>query len=163
MNKQLYQQNVQKLHDLIKDIDVAMLTTLDEDGTLRSRPMATPKRDFDGTMWFFTEAKSPKVQEMQDYRQVNLSYSDPERDRYISVSGKGFLEHDQAKIRELWNPRFEKWINGGLENSNLALLRIDVYQAEVWDSESKAYGALINFQQEEVSEKGPHHSEHSPK
>ncbi len=153
MDKQTYQQNVEKLHDLIKDIDVTMMTTLDEDGTLRSRPMATPKRAFDGTMWFFTEAESPKVQEMQGYRQVNLSYATPERERYVSVSGKGYLERDKEKIREFWDPRFEKWIKGGLDNPNLALMRIDVFQAEFWDTAQKAYGTMIDFRLEEVTEK----------
>jgi general stress protein 26 len=153
MDKQHYQQNVQRLHNLIKDIDVTMLTTLDEDGTLRSRPMATPKRVFDGTIWFFTEAKSPKVQEVQGYRQVNLSYADPERDRYVSLSGKGYLVHDQDKIHELWNSRFEKWLKGGVDNPNLALLRIDVLKAEIWDPEEKAYGTVIDFLMEETGEK----------
>ncbi len=161
MDKQLFQQNVQKLHNLIKDIDVTMMTTLDEDGTLRSRPMATPARSFDGTMWFFTEDKSPKVMEVQGYRQVNLTYSDPQRDRFVSVSGKGFLEHDREKMQELWNPRFEKWLKGGLDNPNLALLRIEVYQAEYWDAEQKAFGTQINFWQEEVTEKGPHQTRHT--
>ncbi len=161
MDKQTYQQNVQKLHELIKDIDVTMMTTLDEDGTLRSRPMATPKRAFDGTMWFFTEAKSPKVKEMQGYRQVNLSYATPQNDRYVSVSGKGYLEHDKAKIREFWDERFEKWIPGGLDNPNLALLRIDVIQAEYWDSTQKAYGTLIDYRLEEVTEKESHQTRHT--
>ncbi len=153
MDKQQYQQNVQRLHNLIKDIDMTMMTTLDEDGTFRSRPMATPKRIFDGTMWFFAEAKSPKVQEVQGYRQVNLSYADPQRDRYISISGKGFLVRDHDKIQELWDPRFEKWLKGGLNNPDLALLRIDVIRAEIWDPEEKAYGTVIDFMVEEVTGK----------
>jgi general stress protein 26 len=34
---------IQQLSELIQDIDFAMLTTVDEEGTLRSRPMSTQK------------------------------------------------------------------------------------------------------------------------
>jgi hypothetical protein len=42
--------DVEKLAELIKDIEYAMLTTAMPDGSLRSRPMATQKAPFDGTL-----------------------------------------------------------------------------------------------------------------
>ena len=48
--------NTKKLRELIKDIKYAMLTTTEDDGTLRSRPMATLQTEFDGDLWFFTGA-----------------------------------------------------------------------------------------------------------
>src|SRR5919205_372923 len=41
-------ENIRKLGELIQDIRIAMLTTVDDDGTLRSRPMGTLKTPFDG-------------------------------------------------------------------------------------------------------------------
>lgn len=52
MANQANRESVEKLRELIKDIDIAMLTTIDEDGTLRSRPMGTQKAEFDGDLWF---------------------------------------------------------------------------------------------------------------
>lgn len=40
------------LKDKIKDIQFAMLTTVEQDEDLRSRPMATHDMDDDGTIWF---------------------------------------------------------------------------------------------------------------
>jgi len=37
------QQQLRKLDELIKNIRIAMLTTVEEDGSLRSRPMAAPQ------------------------------------------------------------------------------------------------------------------------
>ena len=37
----------------IKDVRFAMLTTIDADGSLSSRPMTTVQKELAGTMWFF--------------------------------------------------------------------------------------------------------------
>ena len=71
--------DVQKLGELIKGIRVAMLTTVDSEGCLHSRPMATQDAEFDGTLWFFTEADSLKIHELERDRHVNLSYANPGR------------------------------------------------------------------------------------
>src|SRR4051812_1851985 len=89
---------VKKLGELIKDIKVAMLTTAEEDGSLRSRPMATQSKEFDGNLWFFTREHSGKVDEVQRERQVNVSYAAPSDNRYVSVSGPGRIVTDRAKI-----------------------------------------------------------------
>ena len=64
-----------------------MLTTVDEDGTLRSRPMGTQEIEFDGDLWFFTADPSGKSAEVREHQQVNVSYADPGSTRYVSVSG----------------------------------------------------------------------------
>lgn len=139
------QDNIKKLHDLIKDIRFAMLTTVEEDGTLRSRPMATQEFEFDGDLWFFTSADAPKVKEAQHDRHVNVSYSDPHNQKYVSVSGKAELVSDRAKIEELWNPLFKAWFPDGLDDPNLALLKVNVDKAEYWDSPSSKVVRLLGF------------------
>ena len=137
--------DIQKLGELIKDVKIAMLTTLDEDGTLRSRPMATQKTEFDGTLWFFTRASSPKVEEVEQTHAVNLSYASPESNTYISVSGSAQLVRDQAKAKELWNPILKAWFPKGLEDPDLALLSVDVEKAEYWDSPSSTMVQVAGF------------------
>ena len=55
---------MQKLADLIDGIRIGMLTTVEPDGSLRSRPLATLQMDSDGRLWFFTSITSPKVEEI---------------------------------------------------------------------------------------------------
>src|SRR5690242_12481190 len=76
-----------KLWAMIKDIKFAMLVTEQEDGTLRSRPMATQQAEFEGELWFFTAMDAPKVAEVRHHAKVNLSYAEPEDQKYVSVSG----------------------------------------------------------------------------
>src|SRR5947199_3753846 len=91
-------ESIEKLRDLIKGIKIAMLTTAEDDGTLRSRPMVTQEADFDGDLWFFTEMSAPKVREAQEHRQVNVSYIGD--NKWISVSGTAELVGDRRKIDE---------------------------------------------------------------
>ena len=138
-------ENVQKLAKLIKGIRVAMLTTVEADGCLRSRPMAMQDSAFDGTLWFFTRIDTAKVHEIERDRHVNLSFANPSDEVYVSVSGKARVVRDPAKAKELWNPINKAWFPQGLDDPNLGLVRVDVEKAEYWDSPSSAVVQLIGF------------------
>jgi general stress protein 26 len=138
-------ESIAKLNELIKDIEIAMLTTYDQDGSLHSRPMATQKVEFDGLLWFFTRASSHKVQEIEREHHVNLAYSAPDKQRYVSVSGMARLVKDRPKMEELWNPVYKAWFPDGLDDADLALLKVSVEHAEYWDSPSSFAAQVIKF------------------
>ncbi|GAA6618788.1 pyridoxamine 5'-phosphate oxidase family protein [Scytonema sp. NUACC26] len=130
-------QTIQKLRELIKDMDIGMLTTIDEDGTLHSRPMSTNSEvEFDGDLWFFTYASSHKVLEIEQHQQVNVSFSDPKAQTYVSMSGIAQLVRDRNKIQELWKPQLKAWFPKELEEPDIALLKVNVEKAEYWDAPS---------------------------
>jgi general stress protein 26 len=138
------QESIQKLNDLIKDVKVAMLTTIDW-GILRSRPMQTQEFDFDGDLWFFTSSETHKTEEIEKDRRVNVSYAAPDSNTYISVTGTAEIVTDRAKIEELWNPIYKAWFPDGLEDPNLVLLKVAVEQAEYWDSPSSTLVQVAGF------------------
>jgi general stress protein 26 len=151
MSKQ--QNPSQHLWDLIKSIKVAMLTTEDPGGGLRSRPMATQQAEFEGDLWFFTRASSSKSNEAQMHPSVNLSYADPAGNKYVSVSGTAEIVRDPAKNKELWNPIYKAWFPKGLDDPDLALLRVHVEGAEYWDSPSSTMVQIAGFLKAMVSGK----------
>ena len=136
---------LEQLREKIKDIRIAMLTTIDEDGSLRSRPMATQETESDGELWFFTAAGSAKAGEVERDHRVNLSYADPDDQRYVSVSGTARMVRDRAKAEELWNPILKAWFPKGLDDPELALLRVQSEKAEYWDSPSSKMVQLVGF------------------
>lgn len=131
-------ENLEKLVDLIKDIKVAMMTTMDDDGCLRSRPMRTMQTNPDGDLWFFTGYESEKSHELAQDAHVNLSYAKPDDELYVSVSGKATLTRDKHKIEELWNPFLTTWFPQGKDDPNVALIKVTIDKAEYWDSPSSA-------------------------
>ena len=124
---------MQKLADLIDGAAVAMLTTEDSDGNLRSRPLATLEIDSEGKLWFLTAMSSGKVEEIDRRRKVNLSYSNVDKQCYVSISGRARLFRDTQKMRELWTPWIEPWFPDGLDDPDLGLLEVSVDVAEYWD------------------------------
>ena len=120
-----------QLGKLIDDIPVAMLTNQDHDGTLVSRPMSPLEMDVNGALWFFTDVHSSKVEQLH---KVNLSFADPGRASYVSLSGHGELENDQAHIKQLWSPFVKPWFPEGPDSPNLALLKFVPDSAEYWDA-----------------------------
>jgi general stress protein 26 len=136
---------ITKLGSLIKGIKFAMLTTVEPDGSLHSRPMTTQDLDFDGDLWFFTSAHSPKVWESGQHREVNVAFADPDKNKYVSASGKASLVRDRKKMEELWNPAYKTFFPQGLDDPEIALLKVSVEKAEYWDSPATALGRAFNF------------------
>lgn len=138
------QEAIDKLRDLIQDIETAMLTTIDG-GLLRSRPMVTQQTEFDGDLWFFTNVQTHKVAEIMKDSRVNVSYASPDSNTYVSISGTAEFSTDEDKMAELWNPLQRAWFPDGLEDSNLILLNVKVEQAEYWDTASNTFVQIAGF------------------
>jgi general stress protein 26 len=139
------QEAIEKLYGLIEDIDFAMLTTVDTDGVLRSRPMSTQKAEAGGELWFFTNDKTHKAEEIKKDNRVNVSYAEPKDNVYVSVSGAASIVKDKAKMEELWNPILKAWFPDGLETPGICLLKVDIEQAEYWDSPSSTIVQVAGF------------------
>ncbi len=125
-----------KIGELIKDIRICMLTTANADGSFDSRPMATQKTEFDGTVWFLTRGESGKVHEIADDAHVSLMYADTSDSKYVVAKGKASVSKDKAKIHELWNPMFHAWFPGGEEDPAISVLKVDVSEAQFWTASS---------------------------
>jgi general stress protein 26 len=154
--KQTRENDLEKLRELVKDIDFCMLTTVDEGGDLHSRPMSSNGDiDQDGDIWFFTNASSHKVSEIAKLPKVNVSFADPDNQVYVSVSGTAQLIRDRAKIDELWRPEFKMWFPEGKDDPEVALLRVNLEKAEYWDSPSSTIGYALSFVSSIVTGKEP--------
>ena len=152
-----------KLWGMIKGMRICMMTTLDENGILHSRPMATlPHAGFDdGTLWFFTRAGSPKVHELKTHWRVNLSYADPDKQDYVSVSGVAETVRDRDKIRFLWRDILSTWFPQGVDDPDLTLLKISVDRAEYWDSPSSAMVYAYGYVKAKITGEPPRPGDHA--
>jgi general stress protein 26 len=116
--------------------------------------------EFNGDLWFFTAQDSGKVSETEFHREVNVSFADPEKGKYLSASGAATLVNDHDKMRELWKPAYKIFFPKGLEDPELALLKVTVRRAEYWDSASTSIGRAIDFAKaylkKDASELGEH-------
>lgn len=123
-----------RLQELVRDIKFAMLTTHESDGSLHSRPMATLNSKFDGIVYFFTNINSAKVDEAEADRKVSVTYSNPNQQQYVALSGIARVTRDLEKMQHFWTPNLTTWFPKGLEDPEISLMEIHVFEAEYWDS-----------------------------
>ena len=90
---------VQKAAEPIKDIKLAMMTSVDAEGTLHSRPMGTQDKEFDGTLYFLTGKNSHKLEELRQDCHVNIAYANPDNNQWVSVAGTDHRFSRSAKNR----------------------------------------------------------------
>lgn len=138
------EESIEKVADIIKDITIAMLVTLDAGGTPRSRPMGTQQTPFDGTLWFFTSRDSEKVDDITREPRVNLAYASTGSESYLSVSGRAQVVDDRERAHDLWNPILKAWFDGP-DDPELRLIRVDVEHAEYWDTPGGKIASLFSL------------------
>jgi general stress protein 26 len=144
----------------IRGIDVAMLTTVSEDGSLRSRPLATQREEFDGTVWFFVPGSGPAAEDCRRRPSVAVVYSDPKEERYVSISGRARIVRDPVRIAQLWHPALQRWFPKGQEDPDLALLEIPADAADVWDAHRSATARVYEKLRSVTSGEMPSAPEH---
>jgi Pyridoxamine 5'-phosphate oxidase like len=63
---------------------------------------------------------------------VLVSYANPAEYEYVSISGRGRIVDDRAKVHDLWSEGLRVWFPNGPDDPELALLSIDVEEARYW-------------------------------
>jgi general stress protein 26 len=128
--------SITQIAKMMRDLDFCMFTTKAEDGYLRSRPMSNNGEvEFDGDVWFFSAADSRKVADIEADPLVELSYSDPKRFLFISMSGEAGIVHDVEKKRELWIDDLERWFEDGPDSEDVVLIKVTPSVIAYWNGE----------------------------
>jgi general stress protein 26 len=125
--------NAGELYDLLRKYDFAIMTTVSPDGTLHARPMAVQERLPDADVWFVTAIDTAKARDLEANPHIGLAYFDSPSKGYISLSGTARVSRDHETIRRLWKPSWKLWAPNGPDDPDLALIRVDVEQAEYLD------------------------------
>jgi len=130
------EKDITVLKDKINDVRICMFTTLDLEGHLSSRPMATAHIEDDGSIWFFSNEYSLKSKEISKDNEVLLSYGNPSSNTYIYVNGRAELVDDDARKREYFMAPVKVWFPKGVDDPALTLIKVTPKSAEYWDSSS---------------------------
>lgn len=133
----------EKLYDLIDDIEIAMLTTIDGSGTPHTRPMANKKADEGGAIWFFTEKSGSAAQDIEANPKVTLGYASS--GAYVAVSGQGETVDDRDLINALWTEDVKAWFPKGKTDPNLILLKVEPDLGEYWTFPSAPVSKAIGY------------------
>lgn len=127
-----------KLITLLRSFKTAMFATHSADLRLRARPMmlahggiVSPEQSNEDCVYFATSGDSLKVDEIEVDPRVVLTFQDDKH--FISAAGNARLVRDRALASSLWSETWRLWFPKGQSDPNLALIRVDLDEAEYWD------------------------------
>lgn len=138
------QESLEKLKDLLEGTRICMLSTYNEDKRIHTRPMAYQDIDENGTIYFFTNEYSSKIDEISVNNEINISFTNTDKNNYVVIKADAKLSKDRAKMEELFNPMIKVWLPEGLEDPNISLIKADLKSAEYWDTTSSKMVFLFN-------------------
>lgn len=133
---------LKKFKKLVEEINVCMFITNNRSEREHTRPMATISVDDDGTLWFYTDLRSIKVEEVVTDKSVHLTYAHPGKESYMDVCGKAEVITDRQQVKEKWSPIVKAWFPQGPDDPNVALLKVTPTDAYYWESET---GKMVKF------------------
>ena len=131
---------LQKFRKLVNEINVCMFITNKDNN--HTRPMATIEVEENGLLWFFTDIRSIKVEEIQTEHSVHLVYAHPGKESYLDVWANATVVTHKQTIRDKWSPIVKAWFPGGIDDPNLALLKVTPQNVSYWDAQA---GKMVSF------------------
>ena len=128
-----------ELADKMAGIDIAVLTTRTAGGQLAGRPMSNNGDvQYNGESFYFTYEDTHTVEDIERDSNVGLAYQGSQKlfgssKFYVFVEGNASLVRDKASYKAHWTPELDKWFEGGIDDSNIVMIRVKAAQIKFWD------------------------------
>lgn len=109
------------------------------DGHAHHEPL-TAQLDEDqvDTLFFFIG----KTNRLAGGGRVMAQFVSKGHDFFACLDGQARIDNDPAQIDKLWNNQVEAWFPEGRNDPNLALLRVDIESAELWETDISLSGRV---------------------
>jgi general stress protein 26 len=133
---------LKKFKKLVEEVQVCMFITNNQTEDEHTRPMSVVDVEDNGTLWFYTDIRSIKVEEVTADRNVHLTFAHPGKDSYLDVRGTSNIVTDRALIKQKWSPVVKAYFPNGADDPNIALMRVQPYSVYYWEAET---GKMVQF------------------
>lgn len=138
-------EGLQKMKELVKEIDFCMFCTNLDEQPFSTRPMSTRDVDDQGNIWFFSKADSNKNLEIKQDDKVQLLYAKPGNSEFISIYGEADIIKDRKKAEELWSAWAKTWFNEGADDPELTIIRVRPEEVRYWDTKHNKMVSLLKI------------------
>jgi len=146
--------NIDRVWEIMDDIAVCMVTT-HADGRMRSRPMhAIPDRDR-GCVFFVTDTRGAKDEEIAAAPDVCLAFADIGNNTYLNLTGTAEMIRDPATAEELWSAEAQAWWPRGPRDPSVRVLRVVPDHAEYWDTRGNSITVALKLMAARVTGREP--------
>jgi len=108
-------------------------------GGEHSEPMTVQlDKDQVDTLWFFLG----KDNRLAKGGEAMVQFVSKGHDFFACLAGTARIDNDRGIIDKLWSNQAQAWFPGGRTDPNLALLRFDIADAELWETDMSLSGKL---------------------
>ncbi len=123
--------DIDRVWELMKKISICMLATWDG-RELHARPMGAYVWREENAIYFLSDVRRHKDDEIERYPKLCLAFADTSRQKYVSLSGHAEVLNDRDKVRELWATPAKAWWDFP-DDPNIRVLKVTPEEAEFWD------------------------------
>jgi general stress protein 26 len=131
MPEQLAEQD--KIWKAVEGFTSCMLVTRSGE-ELRSRPMGPIVRARDGVIYFITDRRGFKDEEIAADAAVCLAFSSG--NVQVSLSGSAHLVEDKALVKALWSPMAQAFFPNGADDPNVTVIAVAPRHGEMWEGQN---------------------------
>jgi len=133
------QDDLGSVAQLLKKLDICMLTTRAADGALHGRPMSNNGDvEYDGDSWFFAFRDSRKVREIDADPRAELAFIDTPNGTWVNVEGTAsVIRDDPERKRKLWQDDLKRWFADGPDDPNVVLIKLSARHIDAWSGEDE--------------------------
>lgn len=148
------EQKIDRVWDIIEKAGVGMLTTRFDSG-LRARPMEPRPDRNEGVIYFVTDVRGLKDDEIEAAPDVCFVVIEHKDKAYLSISGRAEVTRDDDKAAAIWKKTDDVWWPGGPGDPNVRVLRLVPDRAELWDGPSNSAVAAFEFAKAKITGEKP--------
>ncbi|WEK43392.1 MAG: pyridoxamine 5'-phosphate oxidase family protein [Candidatus Sphingomonas colombiensis] len=126
------------------------------DGGTHSEPLTAQLDKHQVDTLFFFVGRSNRIAKAGA---LMLQFVSKGHDFFACLHGEARVDNDRTQIDKLWNKQVEAWFPDGKDDPNLILLRVDIDNAELWETDISIAGRIkMIFGGAIRSDDGGHHA-----
>lgn len=156
------QDDIERIWKILDGNSIGMLTTAFAGG-LRSRPLDARPDKNTGEIFFLTDVRGLKDDEVKASPDVCFTVTDKDHNIYLSITARASVTRDTAKAKEIWNKNDDIWWKGGAEDPNVRVMTLAPVRAELWDGPSSKLVAAYEFAKARLTGEKPFAGENTKK
>ena len=132
-----------RVWELVDKIRLCMLTSWDGHRQ-HQRPLTAirDKDEGDRAVYFLVDEEGSKNWQVERFPTVALSFADPGKNEYLTISGRAELTADRKKIKALWSPFAKAWWDSD-DDPAIRLLAVYPEEAEIWEGPTRLVAGAI--------------------
>ena len=96
------QDEINRVWEVIEKVGVCMMATRFSKG-LRARPLEARADIEKSVIWFLTDRRAAKDDEIEAFPEICLTFVYPNQKIYLSISGQASASRDTKRATSLWN------------------------------------------------------------